>query len=437
MPLRSTPPSKKKPKKHVQNDPTWHSSSSSLGGATSPRALLSLMGAASSPSKRGVTVLSARSPMRIASTVQGPHHLWPHDVDLSSPLRGAGTTSVRKRTPNHTRLKRKRLIKREDEKGLDTISIFLPEDKATRFEETLPTRVPDSLQGITLNPIHAHLPNWVPITLKKLTKIDKIKSKRTSPRLTDQNTIMGMPASKAAECAGFPIGQDHTWHWCHLYAHSLVGDDGQIVSNLVLGTKEANAEMTLVELVIRKILQAHKKNGLDTLYLKVIPEFVPSFEKIRLAKSLTYTIQDKPGMTFTKKVTFSFNMLSRNKTSVSEIPIIEKLLISLFEGKTKLDTNKENADTLNIETAKQHAKRQETLRLLTSATEEDDDEQDESFETRYLSKSTPPASFSSTYLPRFQLEQSKSAVSEGGAAPTTPIDPLSASKSVTPPVKKY
>jgi len=225
-----------------------------------------------------------------------------------------------------------------------TVAIYLPEKKIGSSKLFVPEMPAEGLDTLNINQDSLDALIDVPVTLQKLKSVETQKQKdialNLDVRYPSQKSVMGISPNvaatqaginleQAATLAGMNVKKPHVMHWCHYIPHSLIGNDGQKVTNLGLGTKFCNAEMTLVEPVVETLL---KMSGApNTLYISVEPQYCPGYEKIKLLNRLTYTIKDGSGSDFNHSVSFSFDALSLNRICKSEQEIVKNLLIDVFK----------------------------------------------------------------------------------------------------------
>lgn len=312
------------------------------------RNLLKLMGAATSPVKKALVV--ANTPHK---DMRAPRI---NQTQVDSPSRYQGSSPGKRPSSfispvGKTRYTRVRDLSLDDEE--DSISLYLPEHKASKQFLSLPA-VPNLKAMIELN-IKAGSPMFdlikdVPITLEQLDSIEeeKVRDKDLglSERYPSQTSVYGCSPNHAAKVAGIDLAaaaksvaatDANIMHICHFVGHKFLGNRGQIIQNFGLGTKYFNAEMTLLEDVLRKILQ--QPNTSDTLYVHVQPKYKRGYEDIRLIDELVYTITDCKFSEYQKdthhKVSMKFFGLSLNKVCLTEQPLIADLLVKKFQQSKK------------------------------------------------------------------------------------------------------
>ncbi len=225
-----------------------------------------------------------------------------------------------------------------------TVAIYLPEEKIGNNKLFVPSVPADTLDSLSINQASLDALIDVPVTLAKLQAVEAQKQadieSKLDVRYPSQKSVMGVSPNvaatqagldlpQAAELVGMNIAKPWVMHWCHYIPHSLIGNDGQKVTNLGLGTKFCNAEMTLVEPVIEVLLKM--SDAPDTLYISVEPQYCAGYEKIKLLDRLTYTVKDGAGSDFNHSVSFSFDARSLNRICKSEQEIVKNLLIDVFK----------------------------------------------------------------------------------------------------------
>lgn len=296
------------------------------------RGVISVMGAGTPDAKKAVVTSSQEdNEQTLLMTPDGKTNL------LRSPQYQAGTPQTNGKrkliTPKKTTLVVSRVIQIHDKE----INIYLPADKVKNQRLAVPAIPADTLADLHINQGSLEPIINIPITLADLKRADAQKSKArksgVSVRYPQQSDVMGCAARTAMLKAGIQIPKRHA-HWIHFMPHALNGNHTQKIINFGLGTKFCNAEMELVNPVIRKILNS--KDHPETLYLSFYPQWVKGFEKIRLLDKLTVVIKDSPDEKPKHEVKFTFDALTQRRVCLSEIHIIEKLLLDTFKHKTKL-----------------------------------------------------------------------------------------------------
>lgn len=248
-----------------------------------------------------------------------------------------------------------------------TVAIYLPEEKIGDNKLFVPKIPADTLDSLRINQASLDALIDVPVTLQKLQAVEAQKqadiARKLSVRHPSQKSVMGVSPNvaakkagldlpQAAELVGMNVAKPYVMHWCHFIPHSLIGNDGQKVTNLGLATKFCNAEMTLVEPVIEALL---KMSGApDTLYISVEPQYCAGYEKIKLLDRLTYTVKDGAGSDFNHSVSFNFDARSLNPICKSEQEIVNDLLIDVFK-KDKYTTRTQAIQEFDLLTLKKPA----------------------------------------------------------------------------------
>ena len=166
-----------------------------------------------------------------------------------------------------------------------------------------------------------------------------LKTWRSTKRSCSQQIVMGgYSADEIAILAGFNI-REGKFQWCHLAAHSMGGPDGekpttksqrglvgpQQANNLVLGTKEANAQMVIFETSAKELI---KQDIVKDLEIHLHTEFYEKLEHLHVASSLTYTLHDPKTHL---SVSLKFDMLSRRKVSDQEIDDTIAMVMQTFK----------------------------------------------------------------------------------------------------------
>lgn len=325
-------------KSRKKRDPAWHPRQNAAPrdiSNFSTEGLLHLMGAASSPPPKVAVLNSTQSKIlqgeKKLSTPKGKHVselLTPTKYTLSTPAAGPKTTYLT--TPQGSQLLPSFVLECND----GEFGIFLPENKVSKKQLTIPSK---AKPWIAHSPIPKADMNGmidIPITKSQIKKVEALVRKRkkeaVNPRGISQNSLNKIPATKAMRNAGIKVA-DGDGHHVHFIPFSFLGDDAQVVNNMGIGTKYANAAMELVNPAIRRLL--YMKNGPKTVYLSAIPTWVPGFEKIRLLKSITYIIKDGNGDNYQHHAKITFNTLSLAEVCVTNVRPIRDFIIEKFSNK--------------------------------------------------------------------------------------------------------
>ncbi len=316
----------------------------------SPFSIFPFMDSDASPAKKAVLINTTNTRVEFESdqlsTPTKKRHttlISPSKCTLSTPEKGPHTSYVT--TPKGSKLLASRMIDCDD----GAMGLFISEDKVKRTVLTIPAKpsswkspVPKADMGGMID---------IEITKKSIQDTEKLVRKRKreglDPRGKSQNKTMGTPATTAMRKVGIDV-PDGTGQHAHFIPFSFIGDKGQCVANLGIGTRYANAAMELVNPAIKRLLYK-KKNALPAVYLSAIPEWVPGFEHIRLLKRITYIIKDAPGNTFKRSAKITFDMLTMERVCLTDVLPIRKFIINKFSNKpspTSKGIHKENDDIL-------------------------------------------------------------------------------------------
>lgn len=334
--VKKTKPDLKKKQRRKSADKKWtpKSDRASIGrksGNFDLKSLFNIMGAGASPAKKQAIVSGSLDPLCLSPQ---------KDLIFSSPQRGLLTTSVF--TPkNGTRLDRVRTAY-EGNQNRGT-SVFLPPEKVLNKKLILPQQPNSAIDNVKVPNVSGAGFKNVPITLQSITDVEKLVSDRRnngeSARLISQNRLMGNESANnllilagIQSESGIITKEDKIGQWLHLKPHSTCGDDSQNPENVGLGTKYANAAMELVNHVIKKIFQLNP--DIKTLYLDVIPTWVPGYEKIRLLQDIKYQVKDGPDDNFSRGVTYHFDALSLDPICESEIDIHQEVILRNFASRS-------------------------------------------------------------------------------------------------------
>lgn len=297
---------------------------------------LRCMGAASLPADEVVLLNSSQTTIcqdeNKLSTPKGKHSsrvLTPSKYQASTPEAGPRTTYIV--TKEGKKLLPSRVIELDD----GVVSVFLSQDKVIEKDLLIPTSAKPWIAHSPIPEVSMAGMIDIPITKKKIKATDALTRSRKrggqNPRKISQNQLNNIPATKAMRKAGIDVN-DGDGHYLHFIPFSFIGDEAQVVYNMGIGTRFANAAMELVNPAIRRLLYA--KNGPKVVYLSAIPEWVPGFEKIRLLKSITYIIKDGKGNNYQNSAKVIFNALSLREVCLTEVRPLREIIINKFSGKT-------------------------------------------------------------------------------------------------------
>lgn len=283
--------------------------------------LFKMMNCLASPPAKTAVVNNVNSQLDLE---KNPLLLSPSQFTLSSPQKGPLTNHVT--TPKGSKLSPTHLIKCEN----GVISIFLSEDKASQEELAIaPTPASEINQSMVPDESLAGMMD-IQITHENIEKIKAQISQRKAAckniRGQSQNQIMKMTARGALQKAGVSV-EARTVNWTHLVSYTFIGDEGQCVKNIGLATQRANAANELFNGAIKSLVKTINK----PLYLSVVPEWVPGYEKIRLLKTLTYTVKDGLGVHCQHTASLTFNMLSLRRICAAEIKLINQIICKSFQ----------------------------------------------------------------------------------------------------------
>lgn len=162
----------------------------------------------------------------------------------------------------------------------------------------------------------------------KKKKINKIRYPSQNRAMADdQAEVKNIKASAIAAAYGLTSQYPNVkWEWLHLVSHGIKGNDAQNANNLVLGTKEANSVMLIVETLIHKIANIKKLPDTTEIRISGHAELQEGFP--HLAKMIYYKVScSDPEF----EVNFEFDPLSFNQpchhlSDIARAQIIEALL---------------------------------------------------------------------------------------------------------------
>lgn len=331
---------KKRKRKRKDRDPDWTQARENLQNPRPVKRkkvgnLLSTMGVASPSPKKSIVIDNLASPLS-SSKITNVNA----NVTLSTPLKGALTSKVF--TPAGTVLKPKRSIQCDD----GNITFF-----ASRKKERSHLSLPEPNEWVK-NDSPIPKASFKGVVDKKITrgfilgarwkKRERMLAGR-GKRGKSQIQVMGnISARHALEKAGISV-ESGVAHWVHFVGHQFIDEQSQVPSNLGLALKWANGAMAQVEEEIYHILM-HRNKAIrpEALYLTVIPEWVEEFKNIRLLKSITVQVKDKPGKEAKKFVSMTFDALLPEGIPGAETKMIQKVMRKKFLQKKPEASNVES-----------------------------------------------------------------------------------------------
>ena len=155
-------------------------------------------------------------------------------------------------------------------------------------------------------------------------------------------TMGGHSACDIARLLQFKDVKKRSFHWCHIAAYSMGGPDGQKPlskddynsvgpqqpCNLVFGTKEANAQMLIIEHIVKKLIKERKikERKFQSLTITVEAFLYPGCEAFHIGNFVEYTIVEPKGFGIFLKL----DMLSRRKMRSAEIKQMIEAITNLF-----------------------------------------------------------------------------------------------------------
>lgn len=118
------------------------------------------------------------------------------------------------------------------------------------------------------------------------------------------------------------------WEWLHLIAHSMLGEDSQVIENLVAGTTHANTEMITYESAVKKLTASYP----DGVNLRVVAKLI---EGTHIATEILYIINTKD---FT--LTLPINAQQENQPCLSFDGFFNNILDALITATNEKDLSK-------------------------------------------------------------------------------------------------
>lgn len=295
--------------------------------------------------KERICIMGAMGPSGKTALMRGENAYTSPSRRLTRALRGPNNTVT---TPKGSRLLPICHIRVMDEQAPQTpgIEIFTEPRKdiglrATPFKARKPA--PKGLPANRKKPLHFKINRTV---LKQWEKPGRYRGQ--------DRTMGGYSARHIADLAGFTT-KKRAFHWCHLAGYSMGGPDGkkprskrardfvgpQQPNNLVLGTREANAQMLIIEDVAKALIHQGIVPQLD---IDVSVHFYKGLKDLHVADRLRYRLaHDGLGLTL------DFDMLSCRKVRPEEIDYTVKTITGLFSAhqrKTQMQTQESLPDAL-------------------------------------------------------------------------------------------
>ena len=255
----------------------------------------------------------------------------PSKAILSTPEKGASASHVV--SPNGSRYDNQGNIQILKNGRRINCSLFFPQ-KAANSNNTIsfPLIPPDNLEILQAyfkslaSSDKTTLSQEIEITLDSLIKIHSEGKKRCP----SNRSVMKMSAEDAFKRV-FQLPKGARLHWLHRKATCLAGEYDKVTNcsqsqnsqNLILGTCEANAEMALVELAIKKMLKKPELN-IEVIYLDEKVIWKPGYEGV-IADKIIYTLKANGN-----EITFNFNPWTRNKIPDNKEELIDQIIEHAF-----------------------------------------------------------------------------------------------------------
>lgn len=225
-------------------------------------------------------------------------------------------------------------VSRYLETSLGKITIFLPQEKIKNERLDIPETPQNEINALEIPQALLE-----PIINKKVSVADVNRAaaeKQTAQqqgrpaRYPSQKQVMKISARDAVQQATQLEVEDKLMHWVHFLSHSLLGNETQTPQNLGIATKNCNAEMELINPIINKMLLS--KDHPDELYISIYPTWVENYKEIRLLDKLVLEIKNSPEENCDRYVKAQFDALTLKHICISEIEVIEQILLNVFNN---------------------------------------------------------------------------------------------------------
>lgn len=267
----------------------------------------------------------------------------PEKAVLSTPQKGAHSSQlISPGGSSYDNQGKITVVKTKDDKTSVTThySLFFRSTSSSKDNRiNFPATPPDKFAKLKshideLHNSHAKisLPPVLSVTLERISDIHDEGKKRRP----DNKSVMGHSAKDAATLGGFNIPSDVVLQWLHVKAAYIAGQfdenikrsRSQVATNLILGTREGNAHMTLIEMAFKKIL-LNKKLNIDEIHQSETIEWVPGYENV-IANVIHYKLSI-PGC----EITYDLDPWTLNKVPDNKEELINEFVEIVFSETAK------------------------------------------------------------------------------------------------------
>lgn len=275
------------------------------------------------------------TPKKVKSAISSITTRTPEKAALTTPTKGAH--SSRLYSPygsSYDNQGKITIVKTKADKTQVVIycSLFFPSTKAPKDNRVLfPASPPAEFQKLKAHILKLHdshaefsLPSTLPITLERINSIHDEGKKRRP----ENKSVMGKLTAKAASIlGGLNISPDVVLQWLHIKAAYLAGQydeqikrsRSQVATNLILGTREGNAHMTLIEMAFKRVLE-NKALKIDEIHQTETIEWAPGYENV-IAKVIHYKLSI-PGC----EITYDLDPWTLNKVPDNKEELIHQFV---------------------------------------------------------------------------------------------------------------
>lgn len=279
------------------------------------------------------------TPRKVKSAISSITTRTPEKATLTTPTKGAH--SSRLYSPNGSAYDNQGKItilktKTDGTQITTYCSLFFPSSQASKENRiNFPASPPadfEKLQEHITNLHQRHADLSLPSTLKiTLERIDDIHEEGKKRRPENKSVMGKLSAKDAAILGGLNISPDVVLQWLHVKAAYLAGkfdektnrSQSQVATNLILGTREGNAHMTVIEMAFKRIL---KKEALkiDEIHQSEVIEWVPGYENV-IANVIHYKLSI-PGC----EITYDLDPWTLNKVPDNKEELIHQFVETVF-----------------------------------------------------------------------------------------------------------
>ncbi|MFO1259268.1 MAG: hypothetical protein U1E78_12785 [Gammaproteobacteria bacterium] len=327
--------------------------------------LTRLMGAGTEAIEKAKTyfvVSTPTTPARLKPALPLLGDRTPSKAELTTPKKGAHSSQLYSpQGSSYDNQGKITIVKTKADKTQVTLhcSLFFPSIKAPKDNRiSFPSSPPPEFKKLKshilkLQNSHAEfsLPSILPVTLDHINNIHDEGKKRCP----ENKSVMGkLSAKEAANLGGLNISPDVVLQWLHVKAAYLAGQfdptikrsRSQVATNLILGTREGNAHMTLIEMAFKHIL-SNESLKIDEIHQSEIIEWVPGYENV-IANVIHYKLSI-PGC----EISYELDPWTLNKVPDNKEELIHQFVKTIFseaskEPKQTVHPNEKIVSTLKL-----------------------------------------------------------------------------------------